>query len=246
MRFLWVLAAALCTYKAPPLTLPQPPSTCTSKSTQPHKLRDLNLRNRQSTTTQQLRCLGCATFPMPPKQIAPASPQATQAAAPPQGTVPWDLTQPAAIPSHGSTLVSYGKYEVPWNGRVTVEEWMYSYWRASPPRQKAIVDDWLSSPTEYLHLTSNVVAAAANTFVANRDLMGMCGGEKGFYARHPVIRDIKSYQENHRAEMLSSFAGIREIEPPLMDEALHPYSESVVTSHTGATTIAYLLRRFPA
>jgi hypothetical protein len=181
---------------------------------------------------------------MPPKAIAPAPPpQTPRNPTAPQAAVLWSTKE--LIPNLGGDVAAYNKYEVPWNGGVTVGDWMHRYHRVPAHEQKRMVDDWLGSLTEYLDLTSNVVTAAASSFIRNQDLMRLYGGERAFLEQYPVVRDIKSYQEKHQQETINAFALIRKYEQKLLEEVLHPYSAAVVTSHTGATTIAYILRRFP-
>ncbi|KAF1935672.1 hypothetical protein EJ02DRAFT_428219 [Clathrospora elynae] len=161
-----------------------------------------------------------------------------------QPVVLWAPAGQKEIPHHGLEITNYGSYSVPWNGGVTVEDWTTGYRKVGPAAQMLLVDDWVTSLTEYLDITSNVVAATANEFASNQELMLLYGGQARFLARYPVLKDIKDYANKRRNETVQSFAKIRELEQDVLTKVLHPYSHTVVSLHTGATTIAYLLRRY--
>ncbi|KAF1935039.1 hypothetical protein EJ02DRAFT_471475 [Clathrospora elynae] len=163
---------------------------------------------------------------------------------PQQALVLWAPVGREEIPHHGLELTKYGDYSVPWNGGVKVRDWTVHYWKRGPAAQMLLVDDWLTCLTEYLDITSNVIAATANEFASNKELMLLYGGRAAFFARYPVLKDIKDYATKRRNETVQSFAKIRELEQDVLMKVLHPYSHTVISSHTGATTIAYLLQRY--
>ncbi|KAF1937910.1 hypothetical protein EJ02DRAFT_39890 [Clathrospora elynae] len=129
-------------------------------------------------------------------------------------------------------------------GASRFKDWTIHYWEAGPAAQMLLVDDWVTSLTEYLDITSNVVAATAKEFASNQELMLLYGGQASFFAQYPVLKDVKDYANKRRNETVQSFSKIRELEQEVLTKILHPYSHTVVSSHTGATTIAYLLRRY--
>jgi hypothetical protein len=140
--------------------------------------------------------------------------------------------------------VQYAPYEVPWNGGITFGEWVARYDAADPFEQKGMVDDFFTKLSLYFDKTSAIIAATGEKVEQNEELMRLYGGKQAFHARYPVIEDIKKVREKRVHEMTNAFENIKRQHPRVVEEILVPYTNSVIMTHQGVTTVAYLLRRF--
>jgi hypothetical protein len=175
----------------------------------------------------------------PPTQ-GPATPLYVN---PPTQLIPWN--EEKAIADHGLNFRNYFNYQVPWNGGITVGEWIKIYALLPPKQQKPMVDEWMISLAEYYDLTLSVVNATSDIFSKNEALMALYGGAKIFQERYPIMTMAKDQGDKRRKEMESAVNTVRNIEPEITKNILAPYSHATIMSHTGSTAMAFLLQRFP-
>jgi hypothetical protein len=160
-----------------------------------------------------------------------------------QDIIPFSYTSGEEI-QQGLTFLHYGQYEVPWNGGITVNDWLATFLQQEPIVQKHMADDWLISLTEYFDQTVAVISAASTFFMNNEELMDLYGGVKNFKERYPIVQEIQSSRNKRLKEVTTAFKTIKEMDSKTLVEVINPYSSSVLHTHQGTTTIAYLLRRW--
>jgi hypothetical protein len=144
----------------------------------------------------------------------------------------------------GLTLAEYGRYEVPWNGNITVAEWLRDFNSKEPIEQKEMADDWLSALTNYFDRTVAVICATGQEFTKNEELMSMYGGVDKFCARYPIINTATDYKVKKLNEMTGAFKTVQTWEPDALKNVIIPYSRSVTLSQQGLNDMAYCLSRF--
>jgi hypothetical protein len=160
-----------------------------------------------------------------------------------QDIIPFSYTSGEEI-QQGLTFLHYGQYEVPWNGGITVNDWLATFLQQEPIVQKHMADDWLISLTEYFDQTVAVISAASTFFMNNEELIDLYGGVKNFKERYPIVQEIQSSRNKRLKEVTTAFKTIKEMDSKTLVEVINPYSSSVLHTHQGTTTIAYLLRRW--
>jgi hypothetical protein len=175
-----------------------------------------------------------------PTTRSPRGPAYTPA---PGQLVPWSYQQ--AIQNHGLEVHDYFNYVVPWGGGITTRDWFDAYSTSTVDRQKEMVDRWLIALTEYYDLTSNVIAATAQLFSRNGQLMALYGGVDAFKSRYPVVTTAIDYSAKRRQEAENAVRTVRQLEPEVVGKLLAPYSHAALVSHSGSTTMQFLLKRFP-
>jgi hypothetical protein len=160
-----------------------------------------------------------------------------------QDIVPFSYNSGDEI-QQGLTLNQYGRYEVPWNGGITVSDWLAGFLKEEPRVQKAMADDWLISLTEYFDQTVAVISAAGTFFMGNEELMNLYGGVKNFKERYPIVQEIQNSRHKRLKEVTTAFKTIKTMDSKTLVEIINPYSSGVLHTHQGTTTIAFLLKRW--
>jgi hypothetical protein len=155
----------------------------------------------------------------------------------------WDPRATEPI-NFGLTIEQYGKFEVPWNERITVRDWLAIYNDADTYEQKQMADSWLSSLTEHFDRTLAVISATSSLFVTNKELMDQYGGVNAFHERYPILRQGTDLRFKREKEAQSAFRAVKDVEPRALLNVFIPYSLPVTLAHQGISDMAYLLRRY--
>jgi hypothetical protein len=61
--------------------------------------------------------------------------------------------------------------------------------------------------------------------------MRLYSGKQAFYARYPIIKDIKKVQEKRVHEITNAFKNIKRQHPKVVEEILMPYTNSIIITH---------------